>query len=225
MGNESGIDIPLPETGRLTFDAEGREGGRHHSRRLHVPTDAGGLTVGRGYDMKARNEAEIRRHLVRAGVAAGDARRLARARGRTGAAARAFIVDAGLEDFEIAPEAQLVLFRLVYDEIAADARRLATKPDVTRVYGATDWEALHPAIRDLVVDLRYRGDYTPRSRRFLQAHVARNDLVAFAAGIADERNWPGVPRDRFLRRRAFARAAVAGETKRRDPDRPPPAEP
>jgi hypothetical protein len=33
--------------------------------------------------------------------------------------------------------------------------------------GKTDWDKLHPAIKDLFVDLRFPGDYTPASHKLL----------------------------------------------------------
>ena len=200
--------VPAPIDGRLTFDAEGREGGLYHSRRLHVPGAASGLTLGRGYDMKNRTNAQIRNDLLAAGVDAGHAQLIAQASGLTGDKAEDFIQDNDLEDFEITPQAQLKLFQIDYNWHAADTKRLATKPDVTRRYGATGWEALHPAIRDVVIDLRFRGDYTPRCREFLQSHIAANNLHAFSGEIGKKTNWPNVPRDRFERRRNFCQQAL-----------------
>ena len=37
---------------QFTFDAEGFEGGKLHTRKPHVPTDSSGLTVGRGFDLR-----------------------------------------------------------------------------------------------------------------------------------------------------------------------------
>ncbi len=202
-------DIPKPTAGRLTFDAEGQEGGRYHSRRLHVPSASSGLTIGRGYDMKHRTKAEIRDHLTDAGVPPETAALISQAARLSGGAAEEFIAENHLEAFEISPDAQLHLFDVVYRELAADARRLATKPDVVAAYGATDWDVLDPVIKDVLVDLRFRGDYTPTSRRFLQTHVAANDLPGFAARVTDRGNWPNVPQDRFDRRRAFVETALA----------------
>jgi hypothetical protein len=57
-----------PDRGRLTFDSEGNEGGRYHSRTLHVPGLSSGLTIGRGYDMGAKSPGQITSDLVAAGV-------------------------------------------------------------------------------------------------------------------------------------------------------------
>jgi len=75
-------------------------------------------------------------------------------------------------------------------------------------YGELDWENTHPAIRDMLVDLRYRGDYTGRTRRLVQEAAAANDLVAFASAFSDSSAWSGVPRDRQRRRLAFLEGAL-----------------
>ncbi len=197
----------LPAVGRLTFDVEGQEGGPFHSRCLHVPSQSSGLTLGRGYDMKERTKAEVRDDLVSAGVAAATANLISQAAGMSGDRAEQFIAENDLEDFEITPEGQIRLFETTYRQLAADARRLATKDDVTRAYGATDWDGLDPAIRELVVDLRFRGDYTPACRRFLQVHIVNNDLDGLARELANRAHWPNVPQDRFDRRRRYCDAA------------------
>ena len=201
-------DIPLPTRGRLTFDAEGQEGGTWHSRHFHVPGDWSGLTIGRGYDMKMRSRSEVRDDMIAAGVAPETAALISQAAGLAGKAADEFMEENGLEDFEISPEGQLALFELEFARQEADTRRLATKADVTRAYGATDWDTLNDTIREVLVDLRFRGDYTPRSRRIIQACVARNDLAEFTALMADRDNWPNVPPDRFDRRKKYCEDAA-----------------
>lgn len=200
--------IARPRRGGLTFDAEGQEGGRYHSRRPHVPGPTSGLTIGRGYDMKHRSRKKIRDDLAAAGVELALAERLSGAAGLAGDAAKAFMAAQALEGCEITPEAQARLFEATYEQLERDTRRLATKADVTETYGATDWDRLHPAIREVLVDLRYRGDYTSACRRFLQRHVASNDLVGFAREMCDRARWPKVPEDRFGRRKAFCEAAL-----------------
>jgi hypothetical protein len=199
--------LPPPGMGRLTFDAEGQEGGRYHSRHLHIPSQSSGLTLGRGYDMKNRSRSEVRDDLVAAGVAPEKAALLSQAAGRSGAQAEEFVAENDLEDFEISWDQQRRLFEIEYERQTADARRLATKADVCRAYGDTDWDALDPVIREVLVDLRFRGDYTPSTRRFLQQHVARNDRAAFVAEMCDPARWPDVPGDRFRRRRDFCMGA------------------
>ena len=201
--------VPGPGRGRLTFDVEGQEGGPYHSRRLHVPSSASGLTIGRGYDMKHRTKSMIRNELLKAGVAAEKANLISQAAGLKGDQAEEFIEENDLEGFEISAEQQVDLFEIEYALKENDTRRLATKDDVTAVYGATDWDALDQMIREILVDLRFRGYYTPTTRRFLQVCVSENDLRKFTDEIGERNNWPNVPPDRFKRRKDFCDTAMA----------------
>ena len=88
--------------------------------------------------------------------------------------------------------------------MADDAKRLATKPDVVEAYTNTNWDGLNDAIKDVVVDLRYRGDYDARTRKKIQNAIAANDLNAFKSLMSDRDYWVkqrGVPPDRFERRK------------------------
>ena len=197
-----------PARGRVTWDSEGTEGGRYHSRKLHVPSDSSGLTIGRGYDMKTKSAQQIIRDLTAAGVPLPDARVLSRASGLSGAAARRFITDNNLANFEITQAAQLLLFDISYQAEAAEARRLATKQDVVALYGATNWDGLHPAIQEMLVDLKFRGDYDGSARRIIQPSVVRNDLETFVTLMSNRENWRNVPAARFNARVAFLEAAL-----------------
>lgn len=58
---------------------------------------------------------------------------------------------------------QYYLFLAIYDYYEDKAKRLSTKPDVCRDYlndNKIDWDALPQKVKDVLVDLTYRGDYT-----------------------------------------------------------------
>ena len=195
------------DRGQLTFDAEGQESGAFHSRKAHVPSDSSGVTIGRGYDMREKKADKIEADLKKAGVSDDQAKLFAQAAGKKGDEARKFIKDTpGLK--EITPAQQKKLFELSYAELEADVKRICGKDDVVKKYGETDWDKLHPAIRDVLVDLRFRGDYTPTAREKIQALVAKNDLKGFAAALKVRGDWDGVPKDRFDRRTSLLDAAV-----------------
>ena len=67
---------------------------------------------------------------------------------------------------------------------------------------------IDPTIRDLVIDLRYRGDYTAKTRDNVQPMVVKNDLKGLAEVLSDRSRWSNVPEDRFKRRAAYAKKAV-----------------
>jgi hypothetical protein len=186
--------------GQLTFDAEGTEGGRYHSRHAHWPGGKSGVTLGRGYDMGDRTPAQVTSDLTAAGMDPAVAQQYADGAGKKGPDAQTWVNNNRDNITQITPEQQKKLFASTYAEHEADAKRLATKADVTKKYGATCWENLDPKIKDTLVDLRYRGDYTGTTREFLQDSVVANDPEAFGAEMRDPSNWTSVPPDRFNRR-------------------------
>ena len=143
-----------------------------------------------------------------AGVDADKADIISKAAGLNGPQAEVFIADKDLVDFLITWAEQLKLFEVAYEEIERDTRRLATKDNVQRTYGVTNWENLNETIQEILVDLRYRGDHTPSCRRFSQHHVARNDLARFTEEMDNRDRWLNFPSHRFKQRAAFCRNAV-----------------
>jgi uncharacterized protein YgiM (DUF1202 family) len=215
-----GDNDPLQvERGQLTFDAEGTEGGRFHSRRAHWPGGASGVTIGRGYDLGQQSAAGIQADLVQAGISAADAGRFAGAAGITGTAARDWLRANGQTLSEVTLEQQEALFEIAYARLAGDVERISgnyagtmgTRTGRGREEFEIDWTQLHPAIRDVLVDLRYRGDYTPTTRQRVQPPAIANDLRALHEVMSDRAYWVEqrhVPEDRFNRRVRFLADAL-----------------
>lgn len=189
------------DQGQLTFDAEGTEGGAYHSRIAHVPGDSSGVTIGRGYDMKTKDAPKIKKDLKAAKLADTDAEAFSKAAGLKGDAARNFIKDNKL--IEITKLQQKDLFKISFSEEAAEVKRICEKADVVATYGATDWDNLNAVIKDVLVDLKFRGDYTPESRKLIQKFVAQDDFDNFKRVLQDKNNWANVPKDRFERRSKY----------------------
>lgn len=186
----------MVELGQLTFDAEGMEQGKYHSRTPHVPTDSSGLTIGRGYDLKEKTEKLIVSDLIFSGLDSSEAKKYAKGVGLVGDAARKFIKNNKL--VEITPKQQKKLFQLIYTRLEQDVVRICNKFKVIKDYGKVDWGNLCPAIKDIVIDLRFRGDYNPGSRRFIQKSIVDNNLNFFTRLLSEHRYWKTVPKARFL---------------------------
>lgn len=199
------MSVKKPKVGTLTFDSEGTEQGRYHSRKLHVPSQYSGLTIGRGYDLKTKKAIKVQKDLVKAGLKVSEAFLLSKAAGLYGSQAKNFISRNSLAHFEISQDQQVKLFLISYLEEEAEAKRLCSKPDVTKKYGNCNWEQLDPRIKAVVIDLKFRGDYTGKTRKFLQKHIVQNDFSGFRKAIANETNWAEqrVPIDRFQRRISY----------------------
>lgn len=198
---EAEPDLTVPE-GQVTFDAEGNDDADsiYFSRKPHVPSDSSGVTLGRGYDMKEKSAEKIERDLISVGIDATTAEKISQASEKAGDEAKTFLEQEGLDDLTITQEQQKELFEIVYDELSADVQRICGKADTVKSYGEVDWENLDPKIKDILVDLRFRGDYTSNSRKLIQKHVADNDLQGFTEVLKDKDNWDRVPEDRFQRR-------------------------
>jgi len=202
--------------GQLTFDAEGQEGGRWHSRTPEIPGGASGVTIGRGFDIGQHSQSAALSALQGAGLSAEQAQAYSAAAGKSGAAARAWLKENESALQEISPAQQHALFEATYAEMSGDVQRISDKPDTVAAYGELDLKKSDPAIADLLVDLRYRGDYTSGSRKKVQPLATGGDLPGLAANLNDRSKWQSVPQDRFDRRAAYATEAVEERQAERD---------
>jgi len=126
--------------------------------------------------MGRRNAFTIRRELTLAGVSETDAATFSRAAGLRGPAADRFVRQ-NRESFPILTlEAQKKLFEdVVAPDLVQDIQRIFDKPDTVQAYGRVDWKELSQGAQELVFDLRYRGDYTPTSRKKIQPLLVAHD--------------------------------------------------
>jgi len=188
----------LLATAELTYQAEGHDHGPYNSLIAHVPSENSGITIGRGYDLKYRSKAQVLKDLNVIGMPKDAARAYANALGLTGTNAKAYLQTHSLS--AITPAQQEKLFKLTYADYVKTVKRIIAKPSVTEKYGKTDWKALNPKIKTVLVDLAYRGDYTEKSRKIIQPYIAANDLQGFSKAISERGNWPQVPTQRFAMR-------------------------
>lgn len=205
--------VPLaiiePTFGRLTWDSEGTEGGVNHSRVPHVPSNSSGLTIGRGYDMKKRSASDIKLEMMAAGLDEDSAKLLSKAHGKVGGGARKFKIDNKLADFEISPQVQYLLFKKDYEFMFGEVVRISNENEKT--YGVFALDKVPLSVMELLVDLRFRGDYSPATRPYLQKAAIEGDLIALQSIMSDKDFWVDqreVPLDRFTRRKAFIDAEV-----------------
>jgi hypothetical protein len=201
-----------PAVGKLTFDAEGQEGGPYHSRKFHWPGPGSGVTIGRGFDCKLRTKPEITESLTRAWSPHGDcydAKAIVTIQEASWieglGCEKAFI--AKHKDFEITPEQQFWLFAESWREASASVMKISKKPHTEKMYGKLP-DLIDPVCLELVVDLRYRGDYTPTTRLWIQRAFIEGNRDTLLHQMVDRSLWMRVPSDRFKRRVEFLKRAI-----------------
>jgi len=199
--------------GQSTFDAEGREArGQHFSRVMHWPGGASGVTLGRGYDMGQRTRLQIISELRHAGMSAEEATFFGDAAGLRGERAAKFVKAKTIESPILSISAQRKLFeKITTPETIADIRRILAKPDVRSTYGNVTWETLSSYAQEVLFDLRFRGDYTPETRKVIQPLIVSGDDEGLRAAINDTAYWAArkVPAERVR-----ARANIQSERPR-----------
>jgi hypothetical protein len=203
----SWLKVPF---GQLTFDVEGNDVEdpddplyQYFSRVVHWPGGASGVTIGRGYDLGQRPN--IQADLSRAGIEEPMRSWLSGAKGLSGRAALDYLnaASSDIRTHTITRKQQYDLFIPLYEHMKAQVIRISNGQFNKNEYGQLHWTALHRRIQDIVVDLIYRGDYTPASRSHIQKPIVENNIPAIKEILSDSARWPGVPPDRFNRRKAY----------------------
>ncbi|MBX9256537.1 hypothetical protein H1Q63_21870 [Desmonostoc muscorum CCALA 125] len=211
--------------GKLTFDVEGQEGGKYHSRKPHWPGGVSGVTIGRGYDLGQQTKEQIIQDLKAAGLSEADAKTYAELQGLKGEDARKKLDELKDKLLEITPEQQQKLFDITWTKQYKEVQRISNNPDIVKAYGQVDFTKLDPAIRDLAVDLKYRGDYNSATRTKVQELMSKNDLQGLLKLMSDKDFWQNnkikgsdgkeyninVPEDRFKQRIQFLEKAVSSQ--------------
>ncbi|RON48533.1 hypothetical protein BK666_08905 [Pseudomonas frederiksbergensis] len=196
--------------GQLTFDAEGNDfedaghpSHRYFSRVVHWPEGVSGVTIGRGYDLG--QQADPRAVLMSAGVKEPLLSWLVGAKGLHGQAAKTYLDSATQEirKHVITRKQQYLLFIDVYETMKKDVFRISDVISNQEKYGVLSWDSINKKIQDVIIDLRYRGDYHVPSRKFIQEPFTGNDLAKIKQEMSKHSNWVGVPPNRFAERNRY----------------------
>ncbi|WP_314140202.1 hypothetical protein [Buttiauxella noackiae] len=214
MSGDDDMDIKwltVPK-GQLTFDAEGNDNNDspYFSRHIHWPGGVSGITIGRGYDLGHQSDPESDFDSIELSQPINNW--LVESKGLSGSDAenRYNSVDNSIGYYEITRKQQYELFVITYNRLEADVKRICQKPDTIRVYHPNPnttpeqaWNDIPEKIKELLVDLRYRGDYTSYARSLIQRYAYSGDLSSFGQILSNRTQWLNVPQDRFLRRVRF----------------------
>ncbi len=164
------------QRGELTTKGEGDDAATQY---IHRPqTASSGVTLGKGYDIGSRTEAAVVTELTAAGMPLDQATKISKGAGLTGAEADTFITN-NKDDIGVIPsDVQYALLATMLESYQALAKDAATNTvaDGNNVNAASreakdgvaagtyvmteeQWTGLHPAMIELLTDLRYQGGY------------------------------------------------------------------
>ncbi|MGK6328742.1 pesticin C-terminus-like muramidase [Erwinia sp. DT-104] len=208
-----------PKKGILTFRAEGDnlKSSNFYSRKIHWPglsascsNNNSGVTIGRGYDMGDKTKIEVSISLQKAGIEREKAEAISKGAGLKGCSAYNFVIKNRSAISDITEKKQVELFKNTYEELKRAVERICkdrftiTKyhPD-PGISPTLAWSRIPEKIKDILIDLRYRGDYNLKTRKHLQRLAYTGDMKGFGRVIAGETLWHNVPKDRFNRRVSF----------------------
>ncbi len=202
--------------GQLTFDIEGNDNQNsiYFSRVAHwPPVGNSGITLGRGYDIG--QQPNVRFDLESIGIVDPFLSWLIGGQGKTQLEARDYLSAASAinRKHTITRKQQYKLFIYTYQSLETDVKRISIANATINKYlpsmadrGEVAWKAIDRKIKELMVDLRYRGDYKPATREKIQEYCYKNDFLSLKQVMRDEAFWVSthnVPSDRFNRRKEY----------------------
>lgn len=144
--------------GLLTYLSEGNDNpdSMFFSRKIHHPSIASGVTIGRGYDMKHRTKESIIHDLISAGISPRQAEDISNAAHLSGAKAKGFVNKNRDLIGEISIKQQVSLFNNTY-KLYISRAEARYKAKTAMIVGACSWRNLNPIIRDVLIDIVYQG--------------------------------------------------------------------
>lgn len=192
--------------GHETWRVERHQDGDEQSLSPTVPDDASGVTLGRGYDMKARSGATIKAELMQAGIAEATAETYMSAAELKGPDAKVWIAKHPVPP--ITTDQEVLLFQQEYRRTADQVVDFVGKVEWDKkkdewvdfpnrgyeLVGGTwkpkvDLSTVSPKVLELIIDLRFRGDLGPKSWLYLLPAVEANDAAQLGTLIADKAGY------------------------------------
>lgn len=170
----------FPDYCELTFRTEG--GHLPDVLRPHWPGGVSGVTIGPGYDLGHRSAAEVRADLKVAGVPEASINTLAGGAGKTGASARDWVNTTGKTVPKLTTDQSMAIFTYVYPIYVGYTK------GIIKTWGG-NWDAYPQKMKEVLVDLRFRGDLANRHKAHLLPSIKAADYNAFRAAIYDHKYW------------------------------------
>ena len=97
----------------------------------------------------------------------------------------------------ISPIQQRRLFKIMEQELEESLKKLFRYHILVKRFGKLNWKFLSHPIKEIVIDLRFRGEFMPPARRTILPSIVGNHLLEFTFLMNNRTLWKHVPRKRF----------------------------
>lgn len=187
--------------GRLTYNAEGNDisSSIYYSRVIHWPgNDLSGVTLGRGYDMGDRTEANVYSDMVASGIPSEQAAKISKGAGLKGNSARDFVLSNKSSVGEITLQQQKSLFAIIYPKYVD--RAISNYAKWTNgVSGAKPWGELDSTIQEVLVDFVYQGFTKGPKPMLAGSNNNKQELISYIRNsVSISQYEPGRHRANYL---------------------------
>ncbi|PNS09929.1 hypothetical protein COO59_20145 [Mixta theicola] len=187
--------------GRLTYNAEGNDisSSIYYSRVIHWPgNELSGVTLGRGYDMGDRTEANVYGDMVASGIPSEQAAKISKGAGLKGNSARDFVLSNKSAVGEITLQQQKSLFAIIYPKYVD--RAISNYAKWTNgVSGAKPWGELDSTIQEVLVDFVYQGFTKGPKPMLAGSNNNKQELISYIRNSASISQYePGRHRANYL---------------------------
>lgn len=181
--------------GQLTFNAEGNDldSSIYFSRKAHIPNNKGvvignsGITLGRGLDIgsppsgasgQSPSKLNLQGMFNNAELGENLSAWLLSAEGKTKSDAFNALKNTKLtsKELTITRKQQYKMFNYIYDYMTEKTEILMTKPDIVKAYGDVKWASIPQKVKEVLVDLTYRGDNHSSSRKVVVPALVKDAL-------------------------------------------------
>lgn len=170
----------FPDYCELTFRTEG--GYLAAVLKPHWPGGVSGVTIGPGYDMGHRSATAIKADLKTAGLPDASIDKLAQCTGLTGPSAGNWVTSNGNAVEKLTNDMSMAIFTYVYPTYVARTK------GIVKAWGG-DWDAYPQKMKEVLVDLTYRGDLAGKHQAHLSPSIKSADYRAFRTAIHDHKYW------------------------------------
>ncbi len=182
------------------------EGSLKETRKIHFPGGESGATIGKGFDFKFKTKNEIEYFFKSISLSSQIIKELKKLAKLSASQAKRIIDKSPLLKTLVLTDKQIIeLFKKTYAVYKNRAKDLTKHKGNMNKYGDPAWETMPSKLKELIIDLTYRGDYSSFKgvKRIpqIQKFIVKRDYQGLCEFYNNDKNRGIVPLNRWMRRK------------------------